>query len=162
MYHTSRVRALMDDLPALRDLDSSLSSLSWDSIRRLTLRLGVPKNKLDDFESENPTSTSGRKLGALEYWLHSDVDASWAKLAETLVSFDEVLLAREIGRKYCPAWEASHPGHPVPIQSTATPPGPTGKNSSSPYCVPCCVNRVSYELKCSLLQPVLCCTTGPH
>ena len=85
----------------LRHVDSALSDLSWNDIRQVALQLGVPQNKLSDIEMENPTSTSGRKLKAMDCWLQLDVEASWEKLVDTLKSLSLTATARKIEIKYC-------------------------------------------------------------
>lgn len=85
----------------LRHVDAALNQLSWDNVRQVALRLGVPQNRLSDIEMENPTSTSGRKLRAMDCWLQSDIEASWEKLVDILKSLSITSTAQEIEEKYC-------------------------------------------------------------
>lgn len=107
----------------LRHVDSALSDLSWNDISQVALQLGVPQNKLSDIETENPTNASGRKLKAMDYWLQSDVEASWEKLVDTLKGLSLTATAQKIEKKYC--------SRSVPSATTSFPPATlsaSGKN----------------------------------
>ena len=107
----------------LRDVVSSLSSVSWDNLKRVLLDLGLPKNKLDDMEATYPTSVSSRRMSALDCWLQMDIGASWKKLVESLNSCDLVTEAHKIGVEHL-GWVEGREGlilpQPMPVLELRT------------------------------------------
>ena len=103
----------------LRDVVSSLSSVSWDDLKRVLLDLGVPKNKLDDIEATYPTSVSSRRMSALDCWLQMDVGASWERLVGALNSCDLVMEAHKIGVKHL-GWVDGGEGSTEPVRVFTT------------------------------------------
>lgn len=120
---TMAARIRLEDL---RHVDSALSELSWNDVRRVALQLGVPENKLADIETENPTNVSGRKIKAMNCWLQSDLDASWEKLVDILKNLSLTATAQKIEKKHCirsvPSVTTSSP-----VTSTTTS-SPSGKH----------------------------------
>lgn len=110
----------------LRHVDSALSDLAWNDIKRVALQLGVPQNKLSDIETENQTNASGRKLKAMDCWLQSDVEASWEKLVDTLKGLSLTATAQKIEKKYC--------SRSVPSATTSFPPATSSASGKNFVC----------------------------
>jgi hypothetical protein len=88
--------------PELRELVSTLTTLSWEDLKQVLLSLGVPKHKIDDIETMHPTSVSSRRMSALDCWLQMDVSASWWKLFMALVNCGQIAEAVKIKEQHLP------------------------------------------------------------
>jgi len=65
----------------------------------LGLFLSVPPAKLKDFKRENKGDVEGEMKAVLNYWLDTDGNKSWTKLADAVELCDHKLLADKIRRK---------------------------------------------------------------
>ena len=65
----------------------------------LGVALGIPAYKLDAIEQNQRGDVGRCKMGMLDVWLRSDLEASWEKLARALED-DYVAVAARIRKKY--------------------------------------------------------------
>ena len=62
----------------------------------LGVALGIPAYKLDSINQNHRGDVSRCKMGMLDIWLRSDLEASWEKLAKALVTQDSDTVADKI------------------------------------------------------------------
>jgi hypothetical protein len=128
--------------PELPELESALSTVSWECLKQTFIRLYVPEHALYEIETIHPRSR--RMYYALEYWINRNVDVSWEKLAEALECCDQMAVARKIREEYLddayhspppftlqhasPVWDERGITDPAPV---STSPAPRSRDGSS-------------------------------
>ena len=61
--------------------------------------LDVPQSKMKEFKVDNMGSVKGMLIDVLDYWLKTDPEKSWIKLAGALVACGYGALAEKIRQK---------------------------------------------------------------
>ena len=83
----------------LRLLMQELSDVAANWMLFMT-ELGLKKRQLDIIDCDHP-KVREKLLKALDSWLHSKRDASWADIVFALQGIEEKVLASHIEKKYC-------------------------------------------------------------
>ncbi len=88
----------------MKELLEQLVEVSeWE---QLAAHLGVKKYKLDEIRESRRGVTANCKMDMFDYWLRSDIRASWKKVVETLEKMDYGRLATNmrvrhgLGKRY--------------------------------------------------------------
>ena len=98
---------MSDHKPQLRELALALNVLSWTEVKSMAVQLGMEFFRLQHIEQQN-TAVSDRLLSAMDMWLNSDPNASWARIIKALNDTDKSVLAKEIEQKYCQSLDTPH------------------------------------------------------
>ena len=93
--------------PQLKELALALNSLTWSEVKSMAVQLGMEYFRLQQIEQQNSTMTD-RLLSAMDMWLNSDANATWAKIIKALNDTDKKVLAKEIEQKYCQPLDTAH------------------------------------------------------
>jgi len=67
--------------------------------KELGTYLGVPHARIKEFRHDNIGNAKGMLIEVLNYWLETDPEKSWNKLAEAVELCDYGVLAEEIRQK---------------------------------------------------------------
>ena len=73
----------------------------------LGIQLGIKGSKLQEIDANNSGQIANCRLDLINYWLDSDVSASWQELITALKEIDEHVLAEEIRALYYPQNEGT-------------------------------------------------------
>ena len=71
------------ETPEHRDLLSSLAKLPSSKVGKFAIALGVPKNVIDEFQTNHPKDVYRVKSEALSWWIANE-EASWEAVARAL------------------------------------------------------------------------------
>ena len=119
-----------DRKPQLRELALALNSLSWSEVKAMAVQLKMDYSKLEKIE-ERRIEGSDRLLSAMNMWLKSDANATWARIIKALNDTDKNVLAKAIEQKYCQPLDIPHAtteesaaNHPPLHSNTPPPPSP--------------------------------------
>lgn len=86
------------DRPKLNNLlEQVVEVFEWEQVGTA---LGVKKYKLSEIREARHGVTANCKLDLFDYWLRSDVRASWKKLIEALEKVEYFELARNLRAKH--------------------------------------------------------------
>lgn len=97
---TSTIHADIKTKPTLKDLVNELREVT--NIHGLGIQLEVPSANLHEFEANYPHSLERQRIQLAEFWLRTQVNASWNLLAEALHNNGDVSLSARIKKKYLP------------------------------------------------------------
>ena len=122
---------MSDRKPELSELALALNTLSWSEVKSMAVQLRMEFFKLQHIEQQNVTVTD-RLLSAMDMWLNSDTNATWARIIKALNDTDKNVLAKEIEQKYC--------------QPVNVPHATTGECSFAPHMHTSDSTEVSYPL----------------
>ena len=102
MFFGSRIAkfVMSDRKPQLKELASALNSLTWGEVKSMAVQLGMEYFRLQQIEERN-TKVSDCLLPAMDMWLNSDDNASWARIITALNDIDKNVLAKKIEQRYC-------------------------------------------------------------
>ena len=98
---------MSDRKPQLRELALALNSLSWSEVKSTAVQLGMEYFRLQQIEQQSIAVTD-RLLSAMDMWLNSDANATWARIIKALKDIDKNVLAKEIEQKYCQPVNVPH------------------------------------------------------
>ena len=128
---------MCDRKPELRELALALNTLSWSEAKSMAVQLGMEFFRLQQIEQQNVMVTD-RLLSAMDMWLNSDANATWARIIKALHDTDKNVLAIEIEQKYCQPVNVPHaiPASPPHMHTSDTtkvssPPIPHAPSSPS-------------------------------
>ena len=123
--------------PKLSQLALALKDLTWSEVKAMAVQLEIDYSKLEQIQQQN-SELSDRLHSAMNSWLKSDPNASWAKIVRALKAISKNVLASELEQKYCqpPTTTATltqPPTDPSPIASSDfLPPSPASSAPLSP------------------------------
>ena len=98
---------MSDRKPQLSELALALNSLSWSEVKSMAVQLKMDYSELEKIE-ERGIEVSDRLLSAMNMWLKSDANATWARIIKALNDTDKNVLAKEIEQKYCQPVNVPH------------------------------------------------------
>ena len=70
--------------------------------KELGTYLGVPRASIQEFKENNMGNAKGMLIDVLNYWLETDSEKSWSKLAEAVEDCGYGVLAEKIREKSSP------------------------------------------------------------
>ena len=95
------------DVPTVKLLVKELKDVV-DNWNLFGVSLGVPANTLDTIKLNDPNGgVENWKLKMFQFWLQSNVDASWKEVVRALEENNLTLLAATLSRKYLLAADSS-------------------------------------------------------
>lgn len=97
---TLTIHADIKTKPTLKDLVNELREVT--NIHGLGIQLEVPSAKLREFEANYSQDLERQKIELVEFWLRTQVNASWNLLVEALHNNGDVCLSARIKKKYLP------------------------------------------------------------
>ena len=98
---------MSDRKPELSELALVLNTLSWSEVKAMAVQLRMEFSRLQHIEQQN-TAVTDRLLSAMDMWLNSDANATWARIIKALNDTDRTVLAKEIEQKYCQPVNVPH------------------------------------------------------
>ena len=141
---------MSDRKPQLKELALALNTLSWSEVKSMAVQLGVEFCRLQQIEQQSST-ISDRLLSAMDMWLNSDANASWARIVTALNDIDKNVLAKKI-EQISPSQPPSNPTQqprkrkrrnsptlpipPSPTPSPQPPPQPPQLSTTQPQELP--------------------------
>lgn len=99
-FMTSTIHADIKTKPTLKDLVNVLREVT--NIHGLGIQLEVPSANLREFEANYPQNLERQRIELAEFWLRTQVNASWNLLAEALHNNGDVSLSAKIKKTYLP------------------------------------------------------------